>query len=119
MADLEFSLKLKEKPVVIIDADGVRKNYTLRELSGRQRGKYFGELGDRMEFDEQGRLKRVKNYEGLESSLLSRCLYDENNQLVKREVIEDYPASVLAKLFEAAQELSGLGGTAEADAKNS
>jgi hypothetical protein len=116
--NLVFQTTLKEVPVVI---DG--KNYTLRELNGTQKGKYLNKMGSRIVLNEQGKVASFKDYSGLESTLLEQCLYDTENKLVSAKVIDEWPATVLGKLFDAAQDLSGLNEEArkkqEQEAKNS
>lgn len=126
MADngMVFQTTLKEIPVVI---DG--KNYILRELDGRQKGKYLNQMGSRIVLNDQGKVASFKDYSGLESTLLEVCLYDENGKLVPAIVMngteekKGWPSTVLGKLFDAAQELSGLNEEGrkkqEQDAKNS
>ena len=65
-------------------------------------------MGTRMKFSSQGKTQGLSDYRDLQSGLLSLCLYDENNELVKKKVLQEYPAGVLSDLFEAAQELSAL-----------
>lgn len=112
MENLVLSLERKEIPV---DLDG--KNYKLKELTGKQRDSFFNELGKRMKFVD-GKASGMSSYEGLHSKLLSLCLYDESNVLVKESEIQEFPASVSTKLFNAAQELSGLNEKSEDELKN-
>lgn len=124
MADLVFETTLKEVSVVI---DG--KNYVLRELDGRQKGKYLNSMAGRIKLNAKGEVESFKDYAGLESTLLSRCLYDGDGKLVPASVMDGtddqqgWPSSMLSALFDAAQGLSGLNEEArkrqEAEAKNS
>lgn len=116
--ELKFSLVLKEVPVSVTDAEGVEQTYILRELMGSQRDTYLNEMGGRMKFNAEGKTEGLSNYEGLQSGLLSLSLRDENDELVKKSVLQEWPASVLSSLFDVAQELSGLDKGAEAKAKN-
>lgn len=116
--ELKFSLVLKEVPVSVSDVEGVEKNFVLRELTGKQRDTYLNEMGGRMKFNKAGKTEGLSNYEGLQSGLLSLSLHDENDELVKKNVLQAWPASVLSDLFDVAQELSGLDKGAEEAAKN-
>lgn len=113
MSELKFSLRLKEMSVSIDD-----KPHVLRELSGKQRDAYLNEIGPRMKFNVEGKTEGLTNYDGLQSGLLALCLYDEGGVLVKEKVLQEWPASVLSDLFDAAQKLSGLDKGAEKKAKN-
>jgi len=124
MAELVFETTLKEVPVTIDS-----KSYILRELDGRQKGKYLNKMGGRIVLDKEGNIKAFKDYAGLESTLLSLCIYDSDNKLVEALVMDGtedkrgWPSSMLGELFDAAQELSGLNEEArkkqKAEAKNS
>ena len=118
MGELKFVLTLKEESVVLDD-----KDYTLRELDGLQKGKYLNSMGGRLIMNEEGKVSGFKDFAGLESSLLSLCLYDSEGKTVPAAKIQSWPSSVLSKLFEAAQVLSGLNEEGqkkiEAEAKNS
>lgn len=112
MENLVFTLNRKEQPVTI---DG--KDYKLKELTGRQRDIYFNDLGKRVKFVD-GKAAGMNSYEGLHSKLLSLCLYDENNILVKEDIIQDFPSSVTVALYKHAQKLSGLEEESVAEVKN-
>lgn len=118
MKELKFSLKLKEIPVQITAVDGSPKSFVLRELNGRGRDEYLNEMGGRMKFNAEGKTEGLSDYRNLMSGLLSQCLYDEENKLVDEKTLQEYPASVLSDLFDAAQELSALDKGAAKEAKN-
>ena len=116
--ELVFETTLKEVPVTI---DNVV--YTMRELDGRQKGKYLNKMGGRIVLNDEGKVRAFKDYAGLESTLLELCLYDNDDKLVPSNIMEVWPSTVLGKLFDAAQELSGLDEESrkkqKAEAKNS
>ena len=118
MAELVFETTLKEVSVTI---DGVV--YTMRELDGRQKGKYLNKMGGRIVLNNKGEVSSFKDYAGLESTLLELCIYDNANELVPAKVMEGWPSTMLTQLFNAAQDLSGLNEEGrkkqEAEAKNS
>ncbi len=108
MKELAFQLNLKEVPVKITDLSGEEKTFTLRELTSQQRAKFLNGLGSRVKYTKSGNTKGLNNHEGLQESLLEKCLFNEDNQLVKKEDLKEWPAGMLSELFEAAQELSGM-----------
>ena len=118
MEVLEFTLDLEEQSVVVKRKDGVAKTYTLRELTGRQKGLYLNTMSNRLSVSEDGKVTGIKNFEGLESSLLSKCLFNEENKPVTDAELQEFPARVLRKLFDAAQILSGLNSEGVEKAKN-
>jgi len=122
--ELVFETTLKE---VLVTIDGVI--YTMRELDGRQKGKYLNKMGGRIVLNNKGEVSSFKDYAGLESTLLELCIYDSDNKLVPAKVMDGtedkqgWPSTMLTKLFNAAQDLSGLNEEGrkkqEAEAKNS
>lgn len=108
MEELKFQLNLQEVPVNITDKEGNEKVYTLRELTSQQRAKYLNGLGSRVKYTKSGNTKGLNNHEGLQESLLAMCLYDEDKQIVTKDVLKQWPAGMLSKLFDAAQDLSGM-----------
>lgn len=105
----EVRISLNRKTVdVIIEDDGTEKRYQLRELNGRERNKYLNQMSGRVKMGPTGKVVGIKSFDGFQSDLLVRCLFDENNEKVTADFVEDLPASAQAELFEKAQELSGL-----------
>ena len=107
MEKLVFSIALKEVPVTLTDKDKVVKNYVLKELTGEQSAEYLDGMSKRIKFS-KGEMESISSLKGLQSDLLVLCLRDSEDVAVPKKEIEGYPASVQTKLFNAAQELSGL-----------
>lgn len=117
MEIFKFELELKEQQVEL-DGD----LFTIFELTGKQRDEYLNSVSQRVNYV-NGKAAGMKNLTGLQSSLIALCLKDEAGKSVKETDIQQYPSSVQTKLFEIAQELSGLGKEedpekAEEEAKN-
>lgn len=117
MEPLKFSLVLKEVEVVLSTSEGDKK-YILRELSGEVRDKYLASMADRMKYDDKGKPSGVKNFHGLQASLLSLCLINEEGKTVSVMDLQKFPASVQSALFEKANELSALNKEGQEEAKN-
>ena len=119
--ELRFSTVLKELPVFLTGKDKVEKKYTLKELTGTQRAIYNESFDVKIEMDEDGKAKAIAG-EGFKSfsakQFLALCLYDGEGKLVSEETIGGFPSTMLAKLHEAALELSGLDKKALEAAKN-
>lgn len=79
----------------------------VREMNASSRDTYMQALSSRMEMDKEGKAVSVKNYQGLQSDLLSRCLF-RGNDLVTQEEIQTWPATAVQTLFDAAQKLNHL-----------
>jgi len=108
MDELKFNLKLKEVPVCIVDIDCNEKQYTLRELAGDERNTWLNSMRKRIQIGPGGKVASITNFKGLQESLLSICLLDEERQPVSEEKLNKWPGGVLTALFLKAQELSGL-----------
>lgn len=112
-AEYKFNLKNKE---------GVVEHYVMREGDGKNRDLYQTELLGRFDVSADGKAGKVKNMVGVSEMLLGRCIFkikeDGTEELVGKDVISAWPASVREKLHEKATKLWGLDKTAEADAKN-
>ena len=116
---LELSLALRELPVVLVDKGGNKKKYVLRELNGERRDKYLNSAAKKMSFDAGGDMTGVTDYQGLQSSLVAMCLFDESGEPVtEQEIQSSFPCTTITALFSKAQELSGLSGRAVEQAKN-
>lgn len=106
MDTLQFSLALKELPVVIDD-----EPYVLVELDGRERDRYLGDLSKRVAPGANGAANSVRNFDGLQASLVAvslRKIVHNDRVRVDIKVIQDWPASVIGALFKEAQILSAL-----------
>lgn len=110
--------KLDEIPVVMEMEDGSERHLVLREMHGTGRDAYLQSMAGRMRTDAKGNIIGVKNFDGLQASLLSKCLYDEVDELVSVKEIQAFPTKAVITLFKAAQKLNGLEQDAEDDAKN-
>jgi len=119
MADeLRLKLNRKEIPVVLEDENGQEKKYTLKELSGAERNKYLNKMTNRVKTDRSGKAMGIKSFDGFQADLLKLCLFDDEENPVTEEMIEDLPASTQQEIFECAQKLSGLDMTVDEEEKN-
>lgn len=110
--ELIFELERKSIPVTLAG-----KPYVLREMTGFLKGKYNAQMGAKMNIEE-GKIKGITNFEGLQTSLLALCLYDASDVLVPIEVIQEYPDSVVSALYVEAQKLNGIGAGSDVELKN-
>lgn len=103
-----FDLNRLEKPVTI-QGEG----YVLVELDGRSRDKYLTSLAARMKLNKDGKPCGISNFDSLQASLISSCLFkvdalDGTRTPVKAETIQGWRSSVIKSLFEESRKLSGL-----------
>jgi len=120
---LKFDLDLKTKPVEI-GGDA----YVLVELTGMQRDRYLTAIAGRLKQVGGSERPTVKNFDGLQSSLVAMSLrkmkdgvtaapsdgsytaeaLEEQTDPVSEKTIQNWPAAVGSALFKAAKELSDL-----------
>jgi activator of 2-hydroxyglutaryl-CoA dehydratase len=108
MTPLKFSLAVEGQPVILVGPDGKEITYELREMCASARDKYLDQLGERMKVDTEGKVAGVKKFDGLQATLVSMCLYDAEGHLVKKEVVQGWPAGTVSSLFQEAQKLNAL-----------
>jgi hypothetical protein len=116
MSELRFRLVVGTLPVVLEGADGKETYYEIREMMAAARDKYLDQLGDRMKVDGAGKMSGIRKFDGLQASLLCQCLFDAENHLVPKDVIQKWPAGVVSGLFDEAQKLNKLTTTKEEEA---
>lgn len=113
---LKLSLKLKSEQV---ELEG--KTYMLNELTGQQRDGYLNVSAQRVKTDATGKPIGIKNFDGLQTHLISLSLRDSEGKPVPETEIKTWPATTVESLYAAAQTLSALvvNDKAEEAAKNS
>jgi hypothetical protein len=107
-SELKFSLKRKERPVVL-ELDGVETPYSLKELDGVGREAYFEYMDEQSVRDEQGKTSGFKSGTNLRIKLVSLCLYSADGSPVSVAVVGSFPGTVLKELDKVASELNGFG----------
>lgn len=105
-------------PLIFETTDGVEKKYSLREMLGKDRDAYLTKMGDKVRYNANGKVTGIKSFDGLQASLLEKCLYDENDHLVSVTDIQNFPTKTQNELFKLAQDLNGLSQKAEDESKN-
>ncbi len=110
----EFAAERKTEDFKVGD-----KTYQMREMDGTLRDQYNDLMIGRMDRGADGKLKGMKKLSGLDSDLLTRCVWDvEATRYVDPKTINSWPASTLEKLSKWALEFNGLDKKAEENAKN-
>jgi hypothetical protein len=113
MSELVFSTTERQEIPITIDG----KKYVLKEFLGKDRDAFLTSLNKRMNYT-SGQFSGVRDYNGLQASLISRCLFDENDALVDTNVIQLWPAKMLSAIYVEAQKINLLESNAETEAKN-
>jgi len=108
MSLLEFSLATTTIPIVLKDVDGKKPlSLELREMTAAQRDKHLDSIRARATLGEKGELV-INRFEGMQADLLVLCLFRSDGNGVSREEIQKWPAAVVQKIYDAAQELNSL-----------
>lgn len=124
-------LKRETIPVFLEDEQGQVRGYVLQELDGSGRDAYMNDTAGRMRIGPDGRPQGIKNFNGLQASLIHRSLFEaeleeQGDEIIIKsigkqvdiKVISSWPSGTQQELFDAAQQLSGLGKNAQQEAKN-
>jgi hypothetical protein len=104
---LRFTLKRKEKPVIVTDSEGNDKEYVMRVMDGTQRDAWQDDFGSRLQ------------PAGMYAGLIKRTLFDPKaKKYVEPVTINSWPAEVVKDLYEACRKFNGLDTEGEETAKN-
>ena len=104
---MDLDIDIPEVPVRFRSKDGTIQNLKLKGLSGKERDKFLNAGRNNVKVV-QGQPVGLLNYTGFQSRLLCKTLYDENDELVSMEKIEEFPSGVQTKLYIRSCKLSGL-----------
>jgi len=103
---ISLDLTTKVLPVTLKNGEG-EVAYELREMTSLMRDQFLDKLATRTRMDAQGRPVGLNKFEGLQSDLLSRCLY-RDGKLVEVKEIQGWPSSVVSELYKQAQVINYL-----------
>lgn len=116
--EFNFSIVRKSIPVTLTDENGNARKVSLMEFDGLTRDKYMAFIQTRFMRDGAEDTGARQDISGVQATLLSLCLVDENKQAIPADEIQTWPVLVQTELFKAAQKLNGLAKDSEGDAKN-
>jgi len=110
-----YTKKRKAKPIEIEQEDGTVKDYTIKEMMGPERAAFLQQHVKRLKINPaNGKVVGVENFSGIQSALLCRCLYDDEDKLVKAaDIDKEFPITLQDELFNDAFYLNGLDKMAE------
>lgn len=104
---LDFS-SLERIEIPFTGPDG--KSYVLREANGAAAKQYRNRQAECSVLGPDGRVSGLRNLGELEPLLVSLCVFTDKGMTVNQSVIEKWPGRILTKLYDAAREISELGG---------
>lgn len=88
---------------VTITFDGIKREFFIRELDGHSRDLVLTNGSKRFADN------KIKTFEGHQSFLLSKTLYDKDTgKLVDEKTIQSWPSRIQKVLYEKSEELSAL-----------
>lgn len=116
-------IKVKCKQTeVILDFDGKEEVCTIREMLGYASDDYMDSIRDKLEFeaDKEGsfKVKGIKSFKGLYSSLLVCTLFHANDKPFTETEIGSLSSSAQKELFNIAQEMNAMTAKTKDAAKN-
>ena len=87
---------------------GVCQTYLLKEMIGPEIAAFRKWADARTKYDDKGNAVGVKQFDGLQSKLISMCLYDPDGTPVPLAVVDGFPVSTQEILFQACQRLNAM-----------
>lgn len=110
----------KRKQVEVEDENGEVQAMVLVEMTGIEKGKYLNSMGSRTKYDGNGKPVGVRDFTGLEASLISKCLYTESdNKPVPEATINKWPVSVQDVLMKVCLKMNAMDEASREKEKNS
>lgn len=106
---LEITLIRIEETIRVRKEDGTLAEYKIKEMTGTDRDKYLNSMSGKMKTDSTGKATGVRDFTGIMTSLIARCLFDEIGKPVSDSFISSWPSSAQKKVFERCQAINGLG----------
>lgn len=104
---MKIQITTKTVPVTL-EINGKPEEYELREMDAATRDKYMDALAGRMRLGPDNKPTGVLRFEGMQADLLAVTLRKKDGQLVRKDVIQSWPASVVDTLFQESQKLNLL-----------
>lgn len=111
-----------QKIDVILENKGKEEKCQVVEMTGSDSDAYMQSIQDKLEFetdaDGKFKVKSIKSFDGLYSSLLVNTLKHENGKSFSADEIGKLSASAQKELFDIAQGLNAVTEAKKEDAKN-
>lgn len=90
------------------EADQEPVRYTIRTMKGRAKSEWQNFMADRVKYSPAGKPIGVSKFEGLEASLITRCMFHPDGRAVTEGEVDDWPAPLISAAFKECQEVNGL-----------
>lgn len=114
---LRLSKVQKTMDVELDDGKGGVELCTLREMFGDDKDAWSNFMNDRAKLNSAGEAVGLKNHAGVESELITKCLYNAQGKQIPKSIISKFPASTISALFDACLSLNSLTKKAKDEAK--
>ena len=110
-------------------AEGITKQFVLREPDGAVRDDYLNKLSQRVKVEADGTTRRVSDFKDFQSELIQACMFHAkigpNDEIlsvgsqVDLKYVNGLPGRIVAELYEEARQIARVKkAEAEAEAKN-
>lgn len=120
---LRFSLRRKEKPIILEDENGQEKQYVMRDMDGSQRDAWQDDFSSRLsptgKDDKGNTMFKITKWSGMHSGLIKRVVFDpEKKKYIEPATINSWPGDVVQSVYEECRKFCGLDKESEEEAKN-
>lgn len=105
---LRFTTTRKEQKIEIEDESGQPQEYIVREMMGVDRDLYMTFMSGKFRVDERGKVVGMKDFNGLQSDLIRRCLYGPDGKPVEERKIKLWPASLQNAVHKLCRQINAL-----------
>lgn len=87
---------------------GPTTTFTLKEMFGGIRQEWQESQRQRYGLDYSGQPAGLTKFKGLEADLISKCLFDENDKPIPAEMVQGWPSSTQAALYQLCIQLNAI-----------
>lgn len=105
---MEFVIDENKYPFTIKGRDGKVESFELWEMTAKDRGIYMDNFYKKVDLDADGKAKKVTSYDGIYTDLVGLCVRYTDGKKVPKEVVDEWPHSIVEKLYDKAKELNGF-----------
>jgi len=109
MIDMKEPMVFEDLALIEVPVTIGGQQYVLREANGDAACKFQNARVARYEYNDEGKLVKLRDMADLEPILVSLCLFkQEDMSPVPEAVIRSWPGKIQGKLYDRAKEISGL-----------
>lgn len=91
--------------------------FVIKTMKNRAKTEWQNSMGDKLKYDRNGKPVGLAKYDGVEASLITRCMFHPDGRAVTAEEIDEWPAPLVTAAFKECQDVNGLTPESEDAAK--